>query len=211
MPDFTFDEGRYPATTKFSSSFWTRIWFLRNKLKGELAGILQRQRVGIIAMKFEITRTHFLSDIFAVVAVVVNSLLKMDLKLTYRLRARVRGKFWNGRIFYLCNSFTRNRANSVRDCSTVYKSPYENLLGSPGPVKRKNAGCVQVFVRSKICPERRVNLANSWWWLSVALVKKLIFHTLAFEFWFAWTQTTLDVRASVTFINLSAPWLYMYF
>ena len=86
MPDFTFDEGRYPATTKFSSSFWTRIWFLRNKLKGELAGILQRQRVGIIAMKFEITRTHFLSDIFAVVAVVVNTLLKMHLKLTYRLR-----------------------------------------------------------------------------------------------------------------------------
>ena len=51
-----------------------------------MAGILQRQRVGIIAMKIEITRTHFLSDIFAVVAVVVNTLLKMHLKLTYRLR-----------------------------------------------------------------------------------------------------------------------------
>ena len=98
MPDFTFDEGRYPATTKFSSSFWTRIWFLRNKLKGELAGILQRQRVGIIAMKIEITRTHFLSDIFAVVAVVVNTLLKMHLKLTYRLR-EFRANFWTDEFF----------------------------------------------------------------------------------------------------------------
>ena len=64
---------------------------------------------------------------------------------------RVRDKFLNGRIFYLCNSFTRNRANSVRDCSTVYKSPYQNLHSSPGPVKTKSAGCVQAFVRSKIC------------------------------------------------------------
>ena len=88
----------------------------------------------------------------------------------------------------MCRSFTRNRANSVWLCSTVYKSPYKNFPGSPGPVKTKNAGCVQVFVRSKICPDPRVNLANSWWWLLVTLEKKLIFHVLVFEFWFAWTQ-----------------------
>ena len=110
-------------------------------------------------MKIEITRTHFLSDIFAVVAVVVNTI--KNAPETHIPFTRVQGKFWNGRIFYLCNSFTRNRANSVRDCRTVYKSSYENLHGSPGAVKRKNAGCVQVFVRSKICPERRVNLVNS--------------------------------------------------
>ena len=120
----------------------------------------------------------------------VNSLLlKMDLKLTYRLHGSGTN-FWTEEFFYLCNSFTRNRANSVRDCSTVYKSPYENLHSSPGPVKTKNAGCVQVFVRSKNCPDPRVNSANSWWWLLVA---------------------TLDVRAFVTFINLSAPRFYMYF
>ena len=82
---------------------------------------------------------------------VVNTLLKMDGPETHIPFTRVRNKFLNRRIFYLCNSFTRNRANSVRDCSTVYKSPYQNLHSSPGPVKTKSAGCVQAFVRSKIC------------------------------------------------------------
>ena len=137
---------------------------------------------------------------------------------------RVRDKFLNGRIFYLCRSFTRNRANSVWLCSTVYKSPYKNFPGSPGPVKTKNAGCVQVFVRSKICPEPRVNLANSWWWLLVTLEKKLIFHMLVFEFWFAWTQRIQMFTRSLLllisllpdltcifslFFHLSLYWIYM--
>ena len=204
MPDFTIDEGSYPATTKFSSSFWTRIWFLRIQLKGELASILQRQRVGITAMKIEITRTHFLSDIYSVVAVVLNTLLKMDLKLTYRLHGSGTN-FWTDETF-TCATRLHGTVQILSEIavlfSTVYKSPYENLHGSPGPLKTKNAGCVQVFVRSKICPYPRVNLANSLWWLLVALEKKLIFHMLAFEFWFAWQTTQMFMRSLLLLISL---------
>ena len=49
-------------------------------------------------------------------------------------------KFVNGRIFYVCKPFTRNRANSVTDCSAVYTSPYfwpGQKLFRRSPCKRK--------------------------------------------------------------------------
>ena len=131
-------------------------------------------------------------------------LLKMDLKLTYRLHGSGTN-FWTDEPF-TCATRLHGTVQILSDIavlfSTVYKSPYENLHGSPGPLKTKNAGCVQVFVRSKICPYPRVNLANSLWWLLVALEKKLTFHMLAFEFWFAWQTTQMFMRSLLLLISL---------
>lgn len=48
-------------------------------------------------------------------------------------------QIFNGRIFHRCNSFTRNCANSVPDCSILC---------------RLKAGPARVIVRSKICPDQ---------------------------------------------------------
>ena len=69
MPNFTFYGGRKQATMKFSFPFWTWIWFLRNSTPGEFAYIWQSKWVGTVAIKIEWTRIHFLSDVFAAVAV----------------------------------------------------------------------------------------------------------------------------------------------
>ena len=46
--------------------------FLKNSTPGEFAYIKHSDRVGIIALKFHRSRSHFLSDVFAAVAVVVS-------------------------------------------------------------------------------------------------------------------------------------------
>ena len=69
MPNFTFYGGRKQATMKFSFSFWTRIWFFRNLTPEEFAYIWQSKWVGTVAMKIEWTRIHFLSGVFAAIAV----------------------------------------------------------------------------------------------------------------------------------------------
>ena len=48
-------------------------------------------------------------------------------------------KFLNGRIFYLCSPFTRNRANSVTYCSNVYRS--KTCKAPRVPCKRKVGPC----------------------------------------------------------------------
>ena len=211
MPDFTIDEGSYPATTKFSSSFWTRIWFLRIQLKGELASILQRQRVGITAMKIEITRTHFLSDIYSVVAVVLNTVKNGPE--THIPFTRVRDKFLNGRTFYLCNSFTRNRTNSVRDCSTVQYCLQESIRklarfsGSLENEKRR--------MRASFCPFKNLSipackLSELLMMIISRVGKKADFPYACFRVLICVTNNS-NVHAFVAFINLSAPWFYMYF
>ena len=118
---------------------------------------------------------------------------------------RVRDKFLNGRTFYLCNSFTRNRTNSVRDCSTVQYCLQESIRklarfsGSLENEKRR--------MRASFCPFKNLSIpacksANSLWWLLVALEKKLIFHMLAFEFWFAWQTTQMFMRSLLLLISL---------
>ena len=57
-----------------------------------------------------------------------------------------------GRIFYLCNPFTRNPANSVTDCSTVYRSKTCTVLWES--CKRKADPCKflsdQIFVQTPV-------------------------------------------------------------
>ena len=73
MPNFTL-YGGLKQTKKFSFSFWTWIWFLRISTSGEFAYIWQSKGViRIIAKKIERTRIHFLSDVFAAIAVLGSS------------------------------------------------------------------------------------------------------------------------------------------
>ena len=47
-------------------------YFLKNSTPGEFAYIKHSDRVGIIALKFHRSRSHFLSDVFAALAVVAS-------------------------------------------------------------------------------------------------------------------------------------------
>ena len=70
MPNFTFYGERKQATTKFSFTFRTWIWFLGgDSTPGEFAYNWQSKRVGINAVKAGRTRIHFLSNAFAAVTV----------------------------------------------------------------------------------------------------------------------------------------------
>ena len=73
MPNFTL-YGGLKQTKKFSFSFWTWIWFLRISTSGEFAYIWQSKGViRIIARTIERTRIHFLSDVFAAIALLGSS------------------------------------------------------------------------------------------------------------------------------------------
>ena len=71
LPYFTFHRQREHTVTNFS--FSPKLNFLlKNSTPGKFAYIGQGERVGIIAPKFQRTRSHFLSDVLAAVAVVVS-------------------------------------------------------------------------------------------------------------------------------------------
>ena len=56
----------------------------------------------------------------------------------------------NERIFYLCNPFTRNRANSVTDCNTVCRSKTSTFPRVP--CKRKARDTCRYLSVQKHCP-----------------------------------------------------------
>ena len=72
LPNFTFYRQSKHTTTYLSYSVNLDI-FLKNSTPGEFAYIKHSDRVRIIALKFHRSRSHFLSDVFAAVAVVVSS------------------------------------------------------------------------------------------------------------------------------------------
>ena len=100
-----------------------------------------------------------------------------------------------GRIFDLCNPFTRIAANSVTDCCTVRRSKICTVPRVPFT----KGGSVQVFVRSKICPDpfkrglkspsfsvpgRTKNQIDKFWPfqnISIVTWRNLVFN-LTFEF-----------------------------
>ena len=59
-------------------------------------------------------------------------------------------KILNERIFYLCNPFTRNRANSVTDCNTVCRSKTSTFPRVP--CKRKARDPCRYLSVQKNCP-----------------------------------------------------------
>ena len=69
MPNFTFYGGRKQATTKFSFSLWTWMWFLGIPLKKSLLAFDKLNELEVIAIKIEKTQFHFLSEVSAAVAV----------------------------------------------------------------------------------------------------------------------------------------------
>ena len=71
MPKFTFCPGQEHKTTTFFFSSWTLIQSLRIQLQKRFFNIWRGKRDGIRAIKFKVTRLHFLSDVFVAVAVVV--------------------------------------------------------------------------------------------------------------------------------------------
>ena len=71
MPNFMFYRGRKQAKTKFSF-FLNLDKSLRNSAPGEFAYIRQRKRDGVIAMKIEKPRIHFLRKVLPAVAVLTS-------------------------------------------------------------------------------------------------------------------------------------------
>ena len=72
MPNYPFCRGRKHQKTTFFFFSWTLILSFRIQLqKLALANSWRIKGDGISAIKFEAARTHFLSDVFVVVAVVV--------------------------------------------------------------------------------------------------------------------------------------------
>ena len=80
IPNFTSYGGCKQATTKFSFSFWTWLWFLgirfkESSLAFDKVNVLVRsnlKREILKFWKFERTQIHFLSDVFVAVVVVVS-------------------------------------------------------------------------------------------------------------------------------------------
>ena len=70
--NFTFSRGREHMTATFFFFSWTLTWQpLRTNSKKKIARIWRIKRDGIIVIKSEAARIHFLSDVFVSVAVVV--------------------------------------------------------------------------------------------------------------------------------------------
>ena len=72
MPNVMFNRGRKQAKTKFSF-FLNLDKALRNSAPGEFAYIRQRKRDGVIAMKIEKPRIHFLRNVLPAVLVLLGA------------------------------------------------------------------------------------------------------------------------------------------
>ena len=75
LPNFTFYRQRKHTTTNLSYAFYILGYiylYFKNSTPGEFAYMKHSDRVGIIALKFHRSRSHFLSDVFAAVAVVLS-------------------------------------------------------------------------------------------------------------------------------------------
>ena len=68
--NFTFCREREHKTTTFFFFSWTSIQYFRIQLQ-KTANIWQIERDGISAIKFEVARLHFVSEVFVAVAVAV--------------------------------------------------------------------------------------------------------------------------------------------
>ena len=71
LPNFTFYRQREYTLLSFLL-FVDLDVFLKNSTPGEFIYIKHSDQVGIIALKFHRSRSHFLSEVFAAVAVVVS-------------------------------------------------------------------------------------------------------------------------------------------
>ena len=72
LPNFYVSSTSWTYDDKFLFLSLNLNFFLKNSTPGKFAHIGQSERVGIIALKFQRTQSHFLSEVFAAVAVVVS-------------------------------------------------------------------------------------------------------------------------------------------